>query len=205
MRNYTIKKIDGAPDWSTVPVMPIDNHLWLEPVDITAQTQICWDEDGLYIRQEATEKHIRMEESGPMCRACDDSCLEFFLRPTERVDFLNFEINPNRAIFLGYGNGKDTLMRIQFHSKRDTIMQEKLDIQTEITNSGWVLTYRIPFAFVRRFFPEFQPAVGVKVYGNAYKCGDLTVQPHYMAWNPIDTPEPAFHRPEQFGCLTFGE
>lgn len=205
MRNYTIKKIDGTPDWTAVPVMPIDNHLWEEPVDISAQTQICWDETALYIRQEAIEKHIRMEERGPMCRVCNDSCLEFFFRPTERMDFLNFEINPNCAIFLGYGNGQDSLIRVQFHSSRDTIMQEKFDIQTEITQSGWVLTYRIPFAFVQRFFPEFQPKVGLQVYGNAYKCGDLTVQPHYMAWNPIEWPQPAFHRPEQFGCMTFRE
>ena len=205
MRSYTIKKIQGTPDWSTIPVMPIDNQPWGEPVDISAQAQICWDEENLYIRQEAWEKHIRREENGPLCRVCNDSCLEFFFRPTERMDFFNFEINPNRAIYLGYGNGQDTLLRINFQSKRDTIMQEKLDIQTEITETGWVLTYKIPFAFVRRFFPEFQPKVGLQAYGNAYKCGDETEQIHYIAWNPIDWPEPAFHRPEQFGRLIFGE
>lgn len=205
MRSYTIKKVQGAPDWSTIPVMPIDNQPWGEPVDISAQAQICWDEENLYIRQEAWEQHIRREENGPLCRVCNDSCLEFFFRPTERMDFFNFEINPNRAIYLGYGNGQDTLLRINFQSKRDTIMQEKLDIQTEITETGWVLTYKIPFAFVRRFFPEFQPKVGLQAYGNAYKCGDETEQIHYIAWNPIDWPEPAFHRPEQFGRLIFGE
>lgn len=205
MRSYTIKKIQGAPDWETIPVMPIDNQPWGEPVDISAQAQICWDEENLYIRQEAWEKRIRREENGPLCRVCNDSCLEFFFRPTERMDFFNFEINPNRAIYLGYGNGQDTLLRINFQSKRDTIMQEKLDIQTEITETGWVLTYKIPFAFVRRFFPEFQPEAGLQAYGNAYKCGDETEQIHYIAWNPIDWPEPAFHRPEQFGRLIFGE
>ena len=205
MRSYTIKKIQGTPDWNTIPVMAIDQQPWGEPVDISAQAQICWDEENLYIRQEAWEKNIRREESGPMCRVCNDSCLEFFFRPTEKMDFLNFEINPNRAIFLGYGNGKDTLLRINFHSKRDSIMQEKLDIQTEITETGWVLTYKIPFAFVRRFFPEFQPKVGLQAYGNAYKCGDETKQIHYIAWNPIDWPEPAFHCPDQFGQLIFGE
>ena len=205
MRSYTIKKIQGTPDWSTIPVMPIDNQPWGEPVDISAQAQICWDEENLYIRQEAWEKHIRREENGPLCRVCNDSCLEFFFRPTEKMDFLNFEINPNRAIFLGYGNGKDTLLRINFHSKREFVMQEKLNIQTRITDTGWVLTYKIPFAFVRRFFPEFQPKVGLQAYGNAYKCGDETKQIHYIAWNPIDWPEPAFHRPEQFGRLIFGE
>ena len=205
MRSYTIKKIQGTPDWSTIPVMPIDNQPWGDPVDISAQAQICWDEENLYIRQEAWEKNIRREESGPMCRVCNDSCLEFFFRPTEKMDFLNFEINPNRAIFLGYGNGKDTLLRINFHSKREFVMQEKLDIQTKITDTGWILTYKIPFNLVQRFFPEFQPKAGLQVYGNAYKCGDETLQPHYITWNPIDLPEPAFHCPDQFGKLIFSE
>ena len=56
-------------------------------------------------------------------------------------------------------------------------MQEKLDIQTENTNTGWVLTYKIPFALIRRFFSAYQPKVGLQVCGNAYKCGVLTAQP----------------------------
>jgi hypothetical protein len=36
-----MKKIQGAPDWSNIPVMPIDNLLWTDSIDITAQAQIC--------------------------------------------------------------------------------------------------------------------------------------------------------------------
>ena len=199
MRNYTMKKVTGVPDWNTVPVMPIDNHLWGEPLDISAQAQICWDENALYIRQEAVEKYIRMEENGPMAPVCDDSCMEFFFRPTERMDYFNIEINPNRAIFLGFGTGLEDLIRLQPRK-----VQELFQIQTQLTETGWVLTYRIPFAFIRRFFPEFQAEVSGHIYANAYKCGDKTVKDHYLAWNPIEWFEPAFHRPEQFGCLTFG-
>ena len=199
MRNYTMKKVSGTQDWTAVPVMPIDNHLWGDPLDISAQAQICWDENALYIRQEAVEKHIRMEENGPMAPVCDDSCMEFFFRPTERMDYFNIEINPNRAIFLGFGTGLEDLIRLQPRK-----VQELFQIQTQLTETGWVLTYRIPFAFIRRFFPEFQAEVGGHIYANAYKCGDKTVKDHYLAWNPIEWFEPAFHRPEQFGCLTFG-
>lgn len=194
-----MKKVTGVPDWNTVPVMPIDNHLWGEPLDISAQAQICWDENALYIRQEAVEKYIRMEENGPMAPVCDDSCMEFFFRPTERMDYFNIEINPNRAIFLGFGTGLEDLIRLQPRK-----VQDLFQIQTQLTETGWVLTYRVPFAFIRRFFPEFQAEVGGHIYANAYKCGDKTVKDHYLAWNPIEWFEPAFHRPEQFGCLTFG-
>ena len=194
MRNYTIKKIQGAPDWSTIPVMPIDNQLWVEHVDITAQTQICWDDEAFYLRQEAVEANIRREESGPLAPVCDDSCLEFFIRPTERMDYFNIEINPNRAIYLGFGDCLPNLIRLQVPN-----VQELFDIQVEMTDKGWVLTYKVPFSFIRRFFPDFAPAEG-----NTYKCGDATVHPHYIAWSPIDRYESTFHSPEQFGCLTFG-
>ena len=45
-------------------------------------------------------------------------------------------------------------------------MQEKLDIQTEITETGWVLTYKIPFAFVQRFVPRLLAGL---LAGFAYK------------------------------------
>lgn len=199
MREYTIQKIQGSPNWNAIPVMPIDNHLWENPVDITAQTQICWDKDALYIRQEATEKHIRMEETGPMARVCHDSCMEFFFRPTQRMDYFNLEINPNGALHLGFGDCRENSIRLQ---PRDP--QKLFHIQTRLTDTGWELTYQIPFTFIRRFFPEFKGEIGSKIYANAYKCGDFTVRPHYMAWNPIEWFEPDFHRPEQFGCLTFG-
>ena len=48
MRSYVIKKLQSAPDWSAVPVMPIDNQPWGEKVDISAQAQICWDEEALH-------------------------------------------------------------------------------------------------------------------------------------------------------------
>jgi len=38
---------------------------------------------------------------------------------------------------------------------------------------------------------------------NFFKCGDDTQQPHFLSWQPIDTPRPDFHRPEFFGFLQF--
>lgn len=199
MRSYTIKKIQGTPDWSTVPVMPIDTLLWTDSIDITAQAQLCWDQEALYLRMEAVEPHIRMEETGKLAMVCLDSCLEFFFSPVERPGYFNIEMNPNGAIWLGYGPTPKELMRLVV-PKIETLFNSKV----EFTEGGWVLTYQIPFAFVRRFFPEFEAKEGTKMRANAYKCGDLTVKPHYLAWNPIDLEHPKFHCPEYFGNLIFG-
>ncbi len=199
MRTYTMQKIQGKPDWSKIPVMPIDTLLWTDSIDVSAQAQICWDDTALYLRLEAVEPHIRMEEEGPLADVCRDSCMEFFFRPTERPDYFNIEMNPNKAIWLGVGPCIQELIRLQVPR-----VHTMLDTQVEFTDTGWVLKYQIPFAFIRRFFPDFEAKEGGKIYGNAYKCGDETVKTHYLAWNPIGCKEPMFHCPEYFGCLIFG-
>jgi hypothetical protein len=167
--------------------------------DISAQTQICWDEENLYIRQQAWEKEIRMEESGPLAMPCQDSCMEFFFSPTRRPGYFNIEINPGKAIFLGYGPEPKYLTRLLVPE-----VEELFDIQVQFTEGGWVLRYRIPFAFIRWFFPEFEAKAGGVIHANAYKCGNKTVKAHYLTWNPIFENGHGFHCPQYFGELIFG-
>ena len=148
MRSYTAKKVQGAPDWDTIPVMSIDNHQWEAPVDITAQAQICWDDEALYIRQEAKEANVRAQQEGPLAMPCVDSCLEFFFRPAERMDYFNFEWNPKCALYLGYGTAEAGLIRLLVQDVNTTFAPK-----VQILEDGWVLTYQIPFAFIRQFFP----------------------------------------------------
>lgn len=199
MRTYTITKTEGTPDWTNVPVMPIDTLLWTDSIDISAQAQLCYDADYLYVRLEAVEPNIRMEETDPLAEVCHDSCLEFFLRPTERMDYFNIEFNPNKIVWLGFGAGVHNLIRLMPDTKA------LLAPQVEFTDGGWVITYRVPFAFIRQFFPEFEVKAGGKMYANAYKCGELTAKRHYLSWNPVLSKTPAFHRPQDYGTLIFGE
>ena len=199
MRTYTMKKIQGKPDWKKIPVMPIDNLLWTDSVDVSAKAQLCWDEEAIYVRMEAVEPHIRAKEKGPMAMVCKDSCMEFFLRPTERLDYFNIELNPNKAIYLGFATGTHDLIRLLSGN-----VKKQMKIRVYMTKKGWTLSYRVPFSFICRFFPDFKAEEGGKIYGNCYKCGDKTVKEHYLAWNPIQNDKPAFHKPEQFGCLYFG-
>ena len=126
MKSYTIQKTCGTPNWEKIPAMVMEYLPWSDPVDIKAQTQICWDAEALYIRQEAKEAFIRAEETGPLCMPCLDSCMEFFFRPTERAPYINVEINPNKAIYLGYGPVPRCLTRLL-----PPKVEELFDIQTD--------------------------------------------------------------------------
>lgn len=202
MKSYAMKKVQGAPNWAEHEILPIDTLLWTDSTDVTAQAQICYDQDNFYLRLEAVEPNIRMvnKETDLLAEVCEDSCLEFFLQPTQRTDYFNFEINPNRAIYLGFGPDLPNNIR-QIVPE----VQELLDIQTAFTDGGWFVTYKVPFAFIRRFFPDFNPTKGAKVRANFFKCGDETVKMHFLSWNPVTQEEPAFHVPKFFGELIFDE
>ena len=201
MKTYTMKKVNGTPDWSKIPVLHIDTLLWTDSIDVTAWAQLCWDEEGLLVRMEVIEPNIRMEETGPQACTCNDSCMEFFFSPTERADYFNIELNPNCAVWIGIGTGVNIsdLIRLQISK-----FNEKFSTNVEFTEKGWALSYKIPFAFIKRFFNDFEAKEGKKIRANMYKCGDRTVKPHWMSWNEIEIDHPSFHCPEFFGEMTFG-
>ena len=198
MKTAIIPRVSQTPDWDAIPLLPIDTLLWSEPVDISAWAQICWNNRALYVRLSAREAQIRAEHTGPIGMPCQDSCLEFFFSPVPGDNrYLNFEFNPNCCLYLGIGSGGHDLVRLL---PGDTAIFHPQVLRTA---DGWNLTYEIPVSFIRRFFPQFTPAPGGTIRANFYKCGDLTPQPHFLAWNPVGCETPNFHCPEWFGQLTF--
>lgn len=196
MKTYTIMQKTEPFSWDAIPALSIDTLLWSPKVPITAQAQICYDSNALHIRLSAAEPNIRSEETGLLGAPCEDSCLEFFFCPDpEDSRYFNIEFNPVGCMYLGFG-GPYGLVRL---------IPEEAPIQPQITRAadGWNLEYSIPYSFIRQFFPHFSPVSGGQIRANCYKCGDSTVQPHFLSWNPVDLPEPCFHCPEFFGVMRF--
>lgn len=200
MNIYTAPYVSGAPDWSAVPSVEIGNLLWTESCDVRAWAQLCWTEDALHLRLRAAERDIRAEECGLLGMPCRDSCLEFFFCPAAGdLRYFNIEFSPGGCMYLGFGRS------IEEHSRLLVTGAEALfGARTRRTDGGWEVAYRVPAEFVRRFFPEFELHRGLHLRGNFYKCGDATPRPHYLAWNPVTSETPAFHRPWEFGEIVLG-
>ena len=198
MNTYTIVKKPTVLNWDKIPRANIDIHLQNQTVDISAYGQVCYDDMNLYIRLSAKEKNIRAEYTELLDAPCEDSCLEFFFCPVYEDDrYFNIEYNPNCCVYLGFASCINDLVRLI--PEEGTPFSPK-SVRTE---DGWEITYQIPFEFIRRFFPTFSPVSGTKMRGNFYKCGDLTIQEHYLCWNKITCNPVSFHRPCDFGVLTF--
>lgn len=203
MKTYTAVKISGKPDWSKVPVLPIDT-LYRDPApQIKATAQLGYSEDALHVRLTLNAPTIRAEETGKYGMPCEDSCLEFFFSPMEGdMRYLNFEFNANKCLFLGLGSCIEDLLRL---TPDEEPIEELFHPETVVRDNGFEIAYQVPYSFVRRIFPGFAPASGKTMRANFFTCADNTNPPHYLCWSPVVTrPEPrTFHWPHDFGQVIF--
>ncbi|MBE6757536.1 MAG: hypothetical protein E7552_03165 [Ruminococcaceae bacterium] len=192
---YYITKINGTPHWEDIPAVTLDNILWLPDAGVRMVQQICYDNEALYVHQRAVERDIRAEHRDPQAAVCEDSCMEFFFCPdSTSTRYFNFEWNLNGCLFLGIGEGREDRVRL---TMPDGV--ERFSFRSARTADGWEIFYRIPLAFIRQHFPRCTFAAGAIIRANCYKCGDKTVKPHFLSWNPVTSEQPDFHRSPDFG------
>jgi hypothetical protein len=198
MRTYEIHKVTNG-DLSAVPVISIDHTYFDTPDSIKASAKIGYDDEGILVHLETVEENIRIVEKGPLGAPCQDSCLEFFFCPMEGdTRYFNIEFNAAGCMFLGFGRSVNDHVRLVGSEGR-----ELLSPVIRMTEDGWVVDYRIPYAFIQLFFPDFKVYGGKKIRANCYKCADCSEPPHYMAWSPIVGEPFRFHRPECYGQMIF--
>ena len=140
-----------------------------------------------------------MEDNG---RVWEDSCCEFFMSDPEDGTYYNFEMNcigtllaskrKNRQDFRYFG--KDELGQVVRHSSL-----ERKEYGLTDGPYSWQTAICIPFSLVG-INPDNLPG---KIRANFYKCADKSAHPHFLSWNPVEIPEPDFHRPDYFGELLF--
>ena len=191
---YVVPRTAGA-DWSVPQRVPLTHTGWLPPCPVAAWFQVCHDASSLYLRMEAEEFPVCATLTGPLEQVCRDSCLEFFFAPGGSERYFNFELNPLGTLCLGFGAERPARVR---QVPKDL---GQLQIEPFTTPKGWGVTFAVPADFVRLYFPGF--TFSGNAAANFYKCGDDTPTPHYLAWSPLTSPAPDFHRRQDFGRLIF--
>ena len=193
---YTVKKVN-APCWAEIEAAALTHQPWLTPCDIAAQAKLCHDGENLYVRMEAKEKNIRATLTGALDQVCNDSCLEFFFAPEmDDARYFNFEWNKLCNAYVGFGAERKTRVRQILKNPQVTFEPKSMD-----TEDGWAIEYKIPLSFIRMYMPEF--VFEGQAACNFYKCGDETEIPHYLAWAPLSSEKPDYHRRWDFGTLVF--
>ena len=184
----------------------IENANWKDfPYTPGVGLRIAHSSDQVFLKFYVSEKHILAQHTEPNKATHKDSCVEFFIDPNQGGNYYNFEFNCIGATHLAYGPDRYERSFIDPKLIKELIFTESTlgnkPFKEQSGNFQWEMVVAIPTSiFIYHPNLNFD---NLNSKANFFKCGDDTQQPHYLSWNPIDTPKPDFHRPEFFGNLFF--
>ena len=183
-------------NWQDIAVAPWQQEYPYVP---TVKFQIAYTQDDILLHFEVQEEYVKGQYIRPNENVWEDSCVEFFVSFDNRETYYNIEFNVLGVGLIGYGRSVKAdrnrlpaadILRIQTFSAVQTIQGKK----------QWQQVLQIPIALFEKQASELE---GTTAYANFYKCGDGLPQPHFIAWNAIDSPTPNFHQPAFFGQIEF--
>ncbi len=167
--------------------------------------QIAHTDDSILLVYHVTEKHVLAKKIKTNTRTHQDSCVEFFISIENNQNYYNFEFNSIGTALIAYGSNLNPREFISPHLIKkyvhvhSSLGEDPLDIKKEDTS--WVLSIEIDKRiFIHHPDLKLQDLIA---RGNFYKCGDLTIEPHFLSWNQVPTKSPSFHQPNYFGTLVF--
>lgn len=150
------------------------------------------------------ETWFKAEKTETNQEVYEDSCVEFFVSPSDDGIYYNFEFNAIGTCLFGAGTGRHDRKRADpsvIAEIRRLASAGNRPISESEGDFTWTLTLAIPFSTL--FHHKVNVREGSIFRANFYKCGDKLKIPHYLTWNAVGTEKPDFHRPDFFGSLEF--
>jgi hypothetical protein len=208
-RSYRILTEPGFHGgWDAVPCASVDTNPWQAGGPLPpCEARVAFCGNRLHVLLKAWETDLRVVTHAPNGPVWEDSCVEFFLNPAPARDgrYLNFEINAEGVMLLGFGQARENRRLLDF----DPAL---FGIWADVPAGGasawkepfYRIGFSIPVSFLEGLYGPLGLGCGSRLAGNFQKCGENTANPHYGCWNPILTPAPDFHRPEFFGDIIIG-
>ncbi len=193
------------PKQACSPVQKIDNNNWPSefPYSPNVEFTISHDGDNLKINFTVSEKYTKAEITDNNGEVWTDSCVEFFISFDDK-GYYNFEFTCIGKMLLAFRKTKPeptyaSEQVIASITRKSSLGEE--NFAERVGDNQWNLEVVIPrTAF---FEHDFDTLSGLEPSANVYKCGDNLSEPHFLSWNPIDTPSPNFHVPEFFRAIKF--
>lgn len=200
---------DG-PEWKNVPELRlgINWYRYGQSADFCpdVRAKLQYDDQYLYVQYLVKDRYVKAEYQNDQDSVCQDSCMEFFVRPVGSGPYLNFECNCIGTLLLYRITEnqdksknmvplpKEELAKIdRFHTLSGPIIKEIKD------PTDWRLALRIPLEIFAEQAGAQLPLTGQVWGANFYNCADKSSHPRWMMWKRST----AFHTPEDFGKIIF--
>ncbi|NLS79637.1 MAG: hypothetical protein GXY76_20510 [Chloroflexi bacterium] len=218
MNTYIVRKarlpydpeVNNQQFWDVADKAQVDVYRWYQSGEKwEAFAQLLYDADKLYFRMVSRNDHqIVAVSSQPNQPVYKDSCGELFISPGPDVSigYFNFEINCVGAMLLAFGTGRQGREFLRPELARQVAVWHSVPGPTKAPSADdccWEIQAAIPLAVLRAYVGFATPKLGDVWRANFQRCADGSANPQWATWNPIETPQADFHRPEFFGQLLF--
>ena len=186
--NIHSHKIDTV-NWKTYPYCP------------EVSFRIAHNGEAIFLNFRVNESDIKAVCDQDNGRIWEDSCVEFFVSFNDET-YYNIECNCIGKILIGKGEVRENRIKLPETILKTVDRWSSLGYSPVENLSGdWEVSLIIS---KKIFYPDITNTFNkVAAKGNVYKCGDLLQTPHFLSWNPIQSENPNFHRPDFFGQLLF--
>lgn len=180
----------------------IESLNWPEafPYKPLATFAIAHDGSNIWVDFLVRCNYLRAENWEDQSPVSQDSCVEIFLQPRVDGEYWNFEFNCIGTINASHRRERKNPTRLSAAELAQVVRYPSCGTRPFCELEGvftWNLLVKIPLSLM-----DVDASEGpVAMRGNLYKCAGACSAPHYLSWNPIDTPAPDFHRPEFFAPI----
>ena len=201
-------EIEGTP-WAAASALDINEFPW-NTTDSEQSTVVrpLYDDEMLYLQYLVGDAHSYAETTdlnGPVWK---DSCVEMFatIEPQRQPHYINFEINCVGTFRLGFGLDRHDRELIAVDHAEAIQVETSIEGPTKEVSpddKGWWIAVALPFETLSAFTGvSVSPSEGTIWRGNFHRLGGKT-NPQFAVWNPVDTTDPDFHQPSEFGRFVF--
>ena len=175
------------------------------PYKPSVEFRIGLFKDGLRLEWKVDEQSIRALQGTPGGEVYEDSCVEFFFKPSaDDPHYYNFEWNAIGNLCVSWRTGRfdpEPAPTSVYELVRAEASCGMLPFDERQAKGPWTLKVFIPLKALWK--SGLKSLRGLQARANFYKCGDGLAVPHFVTWAPIATEKPDYHRPEYFDWLEF--
>ncbi len=218
MKTLQIKKLSVKPvtaeevpqllDHADIMWQPMEHANWHDRFPYTPEVafRIAHTGDSILLHYQVREEAVRAIATADVGKVWEDSCCEFFIHDADTSLYNNVECNCATTLYMAVGKERNNRSLLDSEDMMKVLRWsslEKAHGNPLTTPVEWTLAVIVPVNIL--FDRRLRDISGMAFRANLYKCGDCLPHPHFLSWNPVDIPQPDFHRPDHFGQLVFSE
>lgn len=190
-----------------------------DPYCPVTDLKVLYDDQFIYALFRVQDQYVKTVASKYGDQACEDSCVEFFVKPGNTDRYYNFELTAGGFMLLYnirdlrggdfFPVSEDEIKKIRIYHSLPSIIDPEIKELVSFDEKGnlqrspitWYAGFAVPIELFAKLGDGFNGKLSGQTWtANAYKCAGSS-HPHWLTWLPI--PKLDFHLPAYFGDITF--